>query len=799
MGARDKNRNDNVIVNETKATGNVPDKDVKKSAGLAGKTEGTTGKAVKAAEKSGKAINNSVKTTKEFIKKAEEEEDRIADEAEKALTEAVKALEEAVKSSEASEKSDENGRQAFISLLLHLAYFIGFIVYLEIIYHLVIFKGLDDKIILPIVFAVPVGAFITLITGFFGKRANKVIMWVSTVFVYLLFCVQLIYYHVFKVFFSFQSLGLAGDAITNFWREILRAIGANALWLILMALPLPVLAYLIKHFFDCSKRRLPLQGILLAGVLTTHLLALLIVSFYGKGDNTPYDLYHNTKVPELCGKQIGIVTLTRFDIAGLIKGDNELVLADTGAISWDVVDKPSPAPTDAAKPTKGPAPVNNEPDATATPSPPPTPTPVDTSPNIMDIDFEALARNEKDETIRTLHTYFAQVPPTNRNKYTGMFEGYNLIMITAEGFSPYAVHKEVTPTLYRLTHEGFIFTNFYTALWQTSTSDGEYVAMTGLIPVGTRSMYHAKNNLMPFALGNQFNRLGVESKAYHNHTYTYYQRNETYPNLGYIYKAKGNGLVLESDVWPGSDLEMINHTVDEYTDEDCFHVYYLTVSGHMNYTFSGNSMSYKNRDVVRDLPYSSDCRAYIACQVELDRALEKLIKMLEEAGVADRTVIAMSADHYPYGWEKKNLDELAGHVVDPDFEVYRNHFVLWCPSMKENIIVDKPCSSLDILPTLSNLFGLDYDSRLLMGRDILSDAEPLVILNNRSFITDKVMYNSDNGEVIKLTDEELPGDYVKNINKIIKNKFTVSQSIVSKDYYRYVFPNYPNDFGALRP
>lgn len=55
-----------------------------------------------------------------------------------------------------------------------------------------------------------------------------------------------------------------------------------------------------------------------------------------------------------------------------------------------------------------------------------------------------------------------------------------------------------------------------------------------------------------------------------------------------------------------------------------------------------------------------------------------------------------------------------------------------------------------------------------MGRDILSDSEPLVILGNRSFITDKVMFNSETGEVIKLTDEELPPDYVKNINAIIK-------------------------------
>jgi phosphoglycerol transferase MdoB-like AlkP superfamily enzyme len=146
----------------------------------------------------------------------------------------------------------------------------------------------------------------------------------------------------------------------------------------------------------------------------------------------------------------------------------------------------------------------------------------------------------------------------------------------------------------------------------------------------------------------------------------------------------------------------------------------------MNYTFYGNSMANKNRQLVEDLPYNGDAKAYIACQIVLDRALERLIEMLNEAGVADRTVIAMSADHYPYGWEKSNLDELAGHVIDPDFEIYKNHFILWCQGMEKNIVIDEPCSSLDILPTLSNLFGLEYDSRLLMGQDILSDAEPLV-------------------------------------------------------------------------
>jgi phosphoglycerol transferase MdoB-like AlkP superfamily enzyme len=174
--------------------------------------------------------------------------------------------------------------------------------------------------------------------------------------------------------------------------------------------------------------------------------------------------------------------------------------------------------------------------------------------------------------------------------------------------------------------------------------------------------------------------------------------------------------------------------------------------------------------------------------------MEELIRRLTEAGIIDKTVIAISADHYPYGWEKEKIDELVGHEVDPYFEIYRNHFILWNPEMEENIIIDKPASSLDILPTLSNLFGLKYDSRLLMGKDILSDSYPLVILNNRSFITDKVMFNSNTGEVINLTDDEVSDDYITNINSIIKNKFTVSKSVIKNDYYRHVFPNYPEDF-----
>ena len=419
----------------------------------------------------------------------------------------------------------------------------------------------------------------------------------------------------------------------------------------------------------------------------------------------------------------------------------------------------------------------------------------------MDIDFDSLINNETDEEVLKLHKYFKNRKPTAKNKYTGMFEGYNLIYITAEGFSQYAIHKELTPTLYKMYNDGFKFNNFYTPIWNVSTFDGEYVNCTGLIPKsGVWSLYRAgeqKNN-MCFTMGRQFLKSGVPKVyAYHPHTYKYYHRDISHPNMGYEYKGLGNG--LEDKIkycWPESDLEMIAATADEYiTKEGNFHAYYMSVSGHLEYDFSLNSMSNKNKNLVENLPYSDVAKAYIACNIELDRAMELLLSKLEAAGVADKTFIVISPDHYPYGLEDKSsvdeyhyFSELAGHKIDPNFELYKSVLLMYSPSMKESIEVDKYCSSLDVLPTISNLLNMEYDSRLIMGRDILSTAAPLVVFSDRSFITERGMYNSVtrtftdfNGKVIE--DDE----YLLNYKTKVNNMFLVSAEILDHDYYGIVF------------
>jgi phosphoglycerol transferase MdoB-like AlkP superfamily enzyme len=102
--------------------------------------------------------------------------------------------------------------------------------------------------------------------------------------------------------------------------------------------------------------------------------------------------------------------------------------------------------------------------------------------------------------------------------------------------------------------------------------------------------------------------------------------------------------------------------------------------------------------------------------------------------------------------------------------------------MKESIEINKYASSLDILPTVLNLFNVEYDSRLLMGKDILSDEDGLVIYNDRSWITSKGKYDSTN-KTFTPFNEEVNNNYVDEINTIVYNKFLMSKLILENDYY----------------
>ena len=262
----------------------------------------------------------------------------------------------------------------------------------------------------------------------------------------------------------------------------------------------------------------------------------------------------------------------------------------------------------------------------------------------------------------------------------------------------------------------------------------------------------------------------------------------------------GNG--LEEYVqrrWPQSDLDMIAGTLPTYIDRQPFNVYYMSVSGHSGYTKAGNAMTAKNWDKVKDLPYSDMIKGYLAANIELENALTHLVTELENKGIADDTVICISTDHFPYGLDYNAklgdmpyLSELYGYNVTNLIERDHSRLIIWsgCLEKMDPIIVDSPTFGLDIVPTLSNLFGTEFDSRLLPGRDALSDAEALVFNMNYDWKTDLGTYYSSKGKFVPNDENaEIPDGYVNRIKTIVRNKIRYCSNCLTYDYYNYHFGN----------
>ena len=630
------------------------------------------------------------------------------------------------------------------------------LLYLELIYHLFIFNSFKLKhIFLITIFTVLSTIFIDLITSLFTKKVNKWLMIIINCFLSILFIAQIINYRFYGNVISIYSI-IHGGQVFGFLSAIFSVLWQNIICVILLLIPIPFYVIFNKKIETDNlswKVILKKNGLL----IIVFILSLLSLQTDKKEIYSAKNLYYYRHAPLETVKKLGMLTTLRLDLERTITGFEENLTKVTDLNLPEVKED-----------TKNEDKIKY---------------------NIEDIDFLKLAEEETKTEIKNIHYYMANETPTNQNKYTGMFKDKNLIVITAEAFSPIAVNEALTPTLYKLVNQGFTFTNFYSPIYYVSTSDGEYVSLTSLLPKeSVWSFYKSSKNYLPYVYGNVFKNLGYETYAFHDGQYKYYDRNLSHPNMGYKYMACGNGLekLMNCKKWPQSDLEMINATFDMYSNEEKFVAYYMSISGHLEYNFYGNNMANKNKALVADTEYSDKIKAYIACQIELDKALEELINKLKEKDILDDTVIVLSADHYPYGLTNDDINSVTP-LEDAKFDIHKNNLIIWSNTMKKNIKIDKIAESLDILPTILNLFGINYDSRLLIGKDILSDTDGLVILNDRSWITKYGKYNTSTQKFTSLTEEEIPENYVNKINEIVANKFVISKNILDTNYYKHVF------------
>lgn len=629
------------------------------------------------------------------------------------------------------------------------------IIYLEIIYKFFIMKDLlTTNTFSVVLFSIPWIIIFTIITSIFNEKVNKILTIVFSFLIILITLAQIVYYNFYNSMFSFLSLTTGTGQVMQFYVMIASVIAR--IWYIFAIILIPYILFLIfkNKLFNFKKNNLKFLISYLLIFILSFLGIVLVISKNNEGFYSLKRLIFKTHAPMLTIDKTGLFTMEMIDIERYIFGFNEEIYSEQ--IN-----------------------VNNEEEKVPE---------VKIEYNTTDIDFDKLINDETDDKIKSMHVYFKNTDPSNKNEYTGMFKDKNLIFITAEAFDTIAIDEKLTPTLYKIANNSFIFKNYYQPLYPVSTSDGEYMNLNSLIPKeGVWSFKQTSKISMPYGIGNMFNKEGYVSYGFHNHNYNYYDRQKSHKNIGLKYYGCGNGLEKKMNCkhWPNSDKEMIDATTSYYIDNDKFMTYYMTVSGHLNYNFSGNNMAYRNKNKVKNLKYSTAIKAYLATQIELDKSIEKLLQVLEEKGKLNDTLIVIAPDHYPYGLTTKQMNEISTIDRNDKFEKFHTTLIMYNPNI-EKTVVDKVISSLDILPTIYNLYGLTFDSRLLMGRDIFSNNEHIVILSDRSWITDKGKYNSVTKEFTSTTNEEIEEDYIDRINMIVNQRYGMSSLIIDNNYYKKI-------------
>ena len=635
-------------------------------------------------------------------------------------------------------------------------------VYVELCLHLCVFGSMDRYAGYPALFGLLGGALCTLVVS----SLPKVLRQITGVFLVaaqvLLAEAQLVYHCIFGDFMPVSQIGMGGNVIVNFNSQLLYGIRQNLLKILLLLLPLiAVILCLILRRAQVLKLRLRRKQALASFAVLLALLLTVTGLMYVGRDNafSVYRTFTNVNTStDSSYKKIGMLATTAQELRYMLfSGSGSIMITPS---SLNISDVPRTYSSN--------------------------------SYNVIEsIDFTALADSTDSDILKATDEYLANAAPTRKNNYTGLLKDYNLITICAESFCPWFISEELTPTLYKLSHTGILFENYY-GTFQSVTTNGEYTMCMGLYPDMSRtktdsSFNVAGTNYLPFCLGNALKGMGYQAWGYHDYIGDFYNRNITHANMGYTFKAADSGLAMKID-WPSSDLEMMEASVDDYINSgEPFHAYYMTFSGHYQYNWD-NAMSAKNRDAVKDLPYSEPVKAYIACNLELEYALEYLMQRLEQAGVADKTCIVLTNDHYPYGLTEDEYNELAGQTLDTTFEKYRNSFICYVPGLSENIVVDEYCSTADILPTLLNLFGVDYDSRLLAGTDVLSSGLHVAVLSNKSFLTKTFRYDAGTETVIPADENTTVSDELAEAYRLyVDSRFQLSGNILNSDYYAHVF------------
>ncbi len=418
----------------------------------------------------------------------------------------------------------------------------------------------------------------------------------------------------------------------------------------------------------------------------------------------------------------------------------------------------------------------------------------ETSDNTRVIDDSAwikIIENETNSKYNNLNNYFISKDITVKNEYTGLFEGKNLIIVLMESVNDaFIEYPEYFPTIAKFYNEGWSFSNNFSPRNSCATGNNEMSSMTSLYTINnscTANTY--KYNTYPAAIFNLFNNKGYYTSSYHDYIDAYYSRNIIHINMGSskYSNASSLGIVYDSlyQEWP-SDTELFTKAVPEFINKDHFMSYLTTVTSHRPYGVA-STYGNKNLDLFKDLDVSLTVKRYLSKLKELDLGLEILYNQLEESGKLDDTVIVLLADHYPYGLSDSQVQSILSYDISENKDKDRTPLIIYNPDIETKKFTQYT-TYINLLPTLANLFNLDYDPRLYFGTDVFSDDyQSIAVFADGSWQNEIAYYNANDGKInYQSSNEVYTDEEIISINKNINTMIGMSNNSIRYNYFNYL-------------
>lgn len=618
---------------------------------------------------------------------------------------------------------------------------------IELIFKLLSFNQFGFEFIRIILFTLQFSLLVAIILSFFKSRFNKIVICIITFISGLYALIQLS----FKSFMgNYMSLGIlkAGDATRisdEFWTFVF-SIKPIFYTCLIPFVVLIVLFCLRKVEFEKMTWKHYLLVIVIFLIFGVSCDLSLKISDPSQMKNNE-QLYSNPTLIDVSLKEFGYNRFLYRDIIGF------LFESDSGLIDLGPTDIPVIEPTDNSR-------------------------------EIDDTAWLELLENENNSVIKNLHQYYMNQSITEKNDYTGIFEDKNLIMIMVEALDMSIIDPVLTPNLYRLTQEGWYFDNYYAPKYSCTTGESEFIAEMSIIPSLKYCTPHkyVKNNYST-SIFNLFNKSGYTSTSYHGWDDKYYPRTELHSNMGSTFYNSDDLGFSVNGAWT-SDLDFVKKSYDMFKDEDKYFSFLITVSMHFSYEFDDKTTR-KNWNMVKNLNTDITMKRYLAKAIEFDLALGYLLDSLEADGTLDDTVLVIFGDHHPYNLKFKYLADFSDVDRYEGLKEDLLPFIIY-NSQQEPMVISKTASTFDILPTVANLFNLDYDPRYYIGTDLFSNEETIAIFPNGNWVTDNAIYYASKNKY-ELLNDEVDFEYIQRINKIVNDKFVASDNTLVKDYFKYRF------------